>query len=327
MSSNDSSASPQETEGATVPPSSSEIVVGVDGSTRSRAALEWAARACADRGLGLVILHALSIPVVAVPFGEPLRPPPSPEVADRCQRLLQEDADHVAQLYPDLPVRTEVSALDPSYALLAAGRTAAMVVVGSRGLGAFASAFLGTVSIRVSAHASCPVAVVPDPATAEEGETKERDGRGRIVVGLDGSHGAKAALRFALGEAARTGAEVVAVHAWLVPVLFDGAAFAASPYTADREFFATHADKHVRTLVDEVRSEQAKDIPIHVEVVEDHAAHALLSAGEDADLIVVGSRGRGGFTGLLLGSVSQAVLHHAPTPVVVVRSTPEDAED
>lgn len=296
------------------------IVVGVDGSPASRAALDWAARVAADRGVELLVLHALSMPVISAPLGFTGRMPPTRELADWAEHLLRKAVDHVARTRPGLELRTKVSKLDPTHALLAASRSAEMVVVGSRGLGGTASVFLGSVSIRVSARATCPVAVVPGPDEAGGGEEpRVRGERGHVVVGLDGSAGGQAALRFALDEAARTGAELVAVHAWEIPDPVDITAPTPTAHAEVREYLVSHADEHVRALVDESRTERTEDVPVRIEIVHDQAAHALLTKGGDADLIVVGSRGRGGFTGLLLGSVSQTVLHHARVPVVVAR--------
>ncbi|MUL41533.1 universal stress protein [Streptomonospora sp. PA3] len=306
------------------PDVAAEIVVGVDGSPASRAALDWAARAAADRGLGLLVLHALSMPLFAVPLGRTVRMTPTPESAAHAERLLEDCVQHLGRTRPGLAVRTEVSLLDPSHALLAAARRAAMAVVGSRGLGGVASVFLGAVGVRVSAHAPCPVVVVPDPVAAADDEAANRYETGRtVVVGVDGSAGAEAALGFALDEASRTNAELVAVGAWMIPAPLDATAFAVSAYVTDREDAAVRADKHVRALVEQTRTADTADVPVRVAVVEDHPAHALLAEGAGADLIVVGSRGRGGFAGLLLGSVSQTVLHHARVPVAVVRRRPE----
>ncbi|GAA4947546.1 universal stress protein [Streptomonospora halophila] len=321
--SSDSSPNARPTGTAAAP---AEVVVGVDGSLGSRTALDWAAGAAADRGLGLVVLHALNMPLFAVPLGRTARMTPSQETADHAARLLEEAVAHVASEHPELGVRTEVSSLEASRALLAAARTAAMVVVGSRGLGGVASAFLGAVSIRVSAHAPCPVAVVPEPAHAEQGgRGAAGEDRRSVVAGLDGSDDAKVALRTAFAEAARTGAPLVAVHAWSVPAPVDAAPFSAAGYAADREDTAARADKYVRTLVEAARTTETDGVPVRVVAVEDHPAHALLAEGRGAALIVVGSRGRGGFAGLLLGSVSQAVLHHSAVPVLVARPLPEGA--
>ena len=298
------------------------VVVGVDGSPPSLAALDWAAGEAVARGSELVVLHAAGVPAIAAPPGFAIGRTLRRELAEWSGQLLQAAVDHTTPLHPGLEVRTEVSELDPAQALIAASDEAAMVVVGSRGLGGPSSAFLGSVSLRVSAHALCSVAVVPGSEEAEPGRKRHgHGGRNRVVVGLDGSSGAEAALHFALEEAARTGADLVAVHAWEVPGSIHLTPLDAAAYTAVRESQMLVADKHVRALVQEARREHTIDVRTDIEVVQDQAAHALLARGEDADLIVVGSRGRGGFAGLLLGSVSQAVLHHAVVPVVVARAS------
>ncbi len=296
------------------------IVVGVDGSPSSWAALDWAARASANRGGKLEILHALDMPMVGVLRGFIGRVPPPQEFADWAMQLLREAGDHVTHTSPGLELHTEISASDPAHALLAASRTAKMIVVGTRGLGSAASAFLGSVSVRVSAHASCPVVVVPDPEGKTGGEESRAKGsRKCVVVGLDGSSGAGAALRFALDEAARTGSELVAAHAWEVPLPIDVPVLDPASRAGARDFLIARADKYIRNLVEEARGEYTKNVPVKVEVVQDQAAHALLNKGNKAALMVVGSRGRGGFTGLLLGSVSQTVLHYTRVPVAVIR--------
>ncbi len=137
----------------------------------------------------------------------------------------------------------------------------------------------------------------------------------RIVVGVDGSEPSTLALRWAINEADRHGGTVEAVHAW------HGAYIgSATPYGValiDPKIYSDAADKLLDTVVD-AADESGLEAPIRRTVVQGSPAHALLEAGKGADLIVVGSRGRGGFAGLLLGSVSQQVVHHASGPVVVV---------
>jgi len=293
-----------------------EVVVGVDGSRTARRALEWAAEAAAGRGAGLVVLHAVSMPLLSTPFDRPVRLPPTPEVAERASSLLAEAVADIEAARPGLPLRTRVSASDPAPALINASKQAALVVVGSRGLGGAGSLFLGSVSIRVAAHSRCPVVVVPP------GEGR-RNGRRRVVTGVDGSPGSAAALRFALEEAARTGAGLTVVHAWEPRRPVDPFMPGTDPDEAERRTIEAYADKQVRRMLDEAGDGRTGDVPVRVLVVWDQPAHALLEAGAEADMIVVGSRGRGGFRGLLLGSVSQAVLHHAPVPVAVVRTHAE----
>jgi nucleotide-binding universal stress UspA family protein len=136
----------------------------------------------------------------------------------------------------------------------------------------------------------------------------------RIVVGVDGSEHARRALRWALDEARLRHATVEAVHAWRWTPAGDLGGLAL-PVTALEGVEAAAARE---TLDDALAAEPAGDVPLERRLVSGAAAHALLDAAKGADLLVVGSRGHGGFTGLLLGSVSQQVSHHAPCPVVIV---------
>src|SRR4051794_34962992 len=143
---------------------------------------------------------------------------------------------------------------------------------------------------------------------------------GRIVIGIDGSEGSLVALRWALAEAALRDAEVQAVYAWTVPYVGELSGMAIA--TIDRAQLEADAkavltDTVARLHVDDVRA------PLHELVAEGTPAQVLTQAARGADLLVVGSRGRGGFTGLLLGSVSQQVAHHAPCPVVIIPHTDE----
>jgi nucleotide-binding universal stress UspA family protein len=137
---------------------------------------------------------------------------------------------------------------------------------------------------------------------------------GTIVVGVDGSHESKQALRWALGEARVRGARIVALRAWVYPALAAGGLI---PVTADLvEQLSANEQKELAATVEEVAGES--DVEVEQVVVEDAPARALVAASEDADLLVVGTRGHGGFSGLVLGSVSQQCAHHASCPVVIV---------
>lgn len=142
---------------------------------------------------------------------------------------------------------------------------------------------------------------------------------GRIVVGVDDSPQAAAALRWALDEARLRHATLEVVHTWLFPVIGDVAGAAADTLVRDLERAARQLLDHV---VDGVAGSDP-GVKVERRVVEGGAAMVLIDAAVDAELLVVGSRGRGGFAGLLLGSVAQQCLHHAPCPVVVVRSAPD----
>ncbi|GAB3213281.1 universal stress protein [Marinactinospora thermotolerans] len=303
------------------PPRDDDVVVGVDGSAGSQAATVWAAEAAHRRGAGLRVVHAASMPLVTMPLGHSVRMPPTPEVAERASALLGETVERARQVEPELRVGTELSALDPSHALIAASRHAQLVVVGTRGASGVRSRFTGAVGIRVSAHAECPVAVVPSlPHTPLE--VRERR---HVIVGTDGSPGSDAALEFAFEEAILTESPLTVVHAWRMPAMFDPVM--TGDVAVDlRDTVVSQAEQSVRTQVEQIRPPDADDLPVRITIVEEQPAHALLSAAEEARLIVVGSRGRGGFRGLLLGSVSQALLHHAHVPVVVTR-IPRHAAD
>ena len=136
-----------------------------------------------------------------------------------------------------------------------------------------------------------------------------------IVVGVDGSEESKQALRWALGEARLRGARVVALRAWIYPALAGGGLI---PVTTDLlEQLTQNETKELAATVEEVAAGET-DVQVDQVVVEDAPARALVAASQDADLLVVGTRGHGGFTGLVLGSVSQQCAHHAPCPVVIV---------
>jgi nucleotide-binding universal stress UspA family protein len=142
----------------------------------------------------------------------------------------------------------------------------------------------------------------------------------RIVVGIDGSDDSKHALQWAIDEARLRGASLRAVYAWMMPVYATGYGFAPGALIdpiAMNEAASSHLDK----TIDEIVS-NAKDVTVERKAIEGPAAQVLVEEAEGADLLVVGSRGHGGFAGLLLGSISQQCAHHASCPVVIIRATP-----
>jgi nucleotide-binding universal stress UspA family protein len=139
----------------------------------------------------------------------------------------------------------------------------------------------------------------------------------RIVVGVDGSEGGRRALAWAVEEAAAWGAPLVAIHCWSFPVMAAPTGLAPMPAVSDAEELSAGAQQVLDRVVDEVLGART-DVHVERQLIEGPAAETLLEAAKDADLLVVGSRGHGGFVGLLLGSVSQHITHHAPCPIVVV---------
>jgi nucleotide-binding universal stress UspA family protein len=285
------------------------VVVGIDGSVTSRYALEWAIEEVRLRPRPLHLLHACGWPLLDLPLGPDLyRLPAGQHIRDDvhavAEKVLADAASHVD---PAIRVTTEVSSDLPGRALLTASRTAATVVVGSRGAGGFVGLLLGSVAEQVAAHASCPVVVVrPAPVPG-----------GPVVVGVDGSPGSRAALRYAAEHASARGVILRAVHAWRWPV--SSGPGDQVPLVYDQEALAVEED---RVLAEALAGldEDFPDLPVERRLVRGRAVPALVDAAADAALTVVGSRGHGGFTGLLLGSVSHQVLHHAAGPVAVVRA-------
>lgn len=293
------------------------VIVGVDGSDSSRHALEWSAHQASLRGLGVRIVAGAG-PLVSVGgFGRSTRAEPwaeSEEEAGGADRLLVYAADWVGRLFPELEIRTTLSRERPTEALLAETEIegAAVVVIGSRGLNAVMAAFVGSVGIELAARSPVPVVILPHEHAAAHGV------RSRVIVGVDGSEPSRRALSFAFRQAEFAGAELVAVSAWQPLVAFAAATGPIPPELFDD---ATAAEAARQALEEELH-EQSRAHPgvaVSRRVVRSHPVVALLEEASPADLVVVGSRGRGGFRGLLLGSVSHSVLHGARGPVAIVR--------
>lgn len=292
---------------------SDRIVVGVDGSPASDEAIRWAAREAAMRRANLMLLHVLPPDFPVWGLGYALAPPP-PDYGEmrqeQGQRVL-DSARHVAEgiLAPGehVQVHTELVQATPVPTLVAATKDAQMIVVGCRGLGALGRGLFGSVSTGLVHHAHCPVAVIHDPADAPIPTG------GPVVVGIDGSRASELATAIAFDEALWRGAELVAVHAWL-----DSTAYGV-PGAVWRDYRSTAEEELAERLAG--WNERYPDVVVHRRVVLDQPAHNLLDAAESAQLVVVGSHGRGGFAGMLLGSVSTSVVHATRTPVIVARQS------
>lgn len=281
------------------------VVVGVDGSESGMVAVEAAAREARRRGAALRVVHAYTPPVLQPPLGLP------PEQLRAAAEQIAEHAVAAARVVePELDVTLVAESGEAITVLAEESRRADLMVVGNRGRNAFTGLLLGSTSVRLAAHAHCPVMV-----------TRHRwEQAGAVVVGVDGSRASDPAVDFAFAEAARRRAPLRVVHAWTnwnteAPPPEDPAmAYAARPG-------ALRAQEE-RLLAETMagRCERYPDLTVEREPVRGETREALIRASGDAELVVVGSRGRGGFTGLLLGSVSQAVLHHAQCSVVVVPS-------
>lgn len=287
------------------------VVVGVDGSEAATRALRWAARWAADREAPLHVVYAYGL--VARYFATEAPVPPSviESLLEEAQHIVDAAAREATELAPGLAVSARAVDEPPVPALTHRSRTAALVVLGASGLGGFTGMLAGSTAVAVAAHAHAPVVVV----RCGEGRT-EPPSTGPIVVGLDGSSLSERAVARAFEEARRRSAPLVAVHAW-ADVEDENLLRRA------RLFFTnTPEEEEVRARLDEqLAGWRAKYPEVSVErvLVRDRPRRQLLDRSTTAQLVVVGSRGRGGFTGMLLGSTSQALIHHAQCPVMVVR--------
>lgn len=286
------------------------IVAAVDGSISSRHAADWAADEAAQRHEPLRLAH--SADTTAFAYGARLAPTQTlfDELQAEGRRVLSEVRTAVLDRHPDLEVTVALHMSGPVAALLEESDTALLVVVGSRGTGGFPGIVVGSTAVAVAEHARSPVAVVRGHHTDEAPPTA-----GPVVVGVDGSPTSNAAVAAAFDEASWRGGNLVAVHAWDAPFTY------SPPPNPDRDRWDV-AEHEV--LAERLAGWQEKYPGVTVRRVVDRKAPvgSLLDHALGARLLVVGSRGHGGFAGLLLGSTSQALVRHATCPVLVVRPRP-----
>lgn len=269
------------------------ILVAYDGSPDAELALRWAGEEARATGAGL---HVVVVDdVVTSPWGL--------AVAHHGEEVLAGAGAALADVVPDAVLETRVGHVMEE--LLRASASASMVVVGSRGHGRTEDLLVGSVSQHLARHASCPVAVVRPTHTVDPK---------RIVVGIDGSENSSKALEYACRRAERTGETVTAIHAW------HEHAPSTDVWSSEPRVVGSlpHREVLLAESVAGVRVEHP-DVVLEQEAVPVAPVRCLSDASRSASLLVVGSHGLGFFGGLLLGSVSQGVLHRAECPVVVVR--------
>ncbi|RRO14084.1 universal stress protein [Saccharopolyspora rhizosphaerae] len=263
------------------------IVVGVDGSNSSAQAAVWAAAEAVR----------LAAPLHLVLVNN------EPDRESHAKEVVHDISNSCRQIAGELEITEEVRSGHPAGELVHRSAAARLIVVGSRGQGAFRTTLLGSTSTAVATHASCPVVVVPGTELPQSGP---------VVVGIDGSTESHHAIHFAFDAAMRFNSELVAVHA------FPDASFIPGPYDhPDRDELLASARSSLEAQV----SPWAEDFPevvVHLVVSNIPPVQALRDAARQAQLLVVGHRGTGGFTGLLLGSIARGALNHALCPVAVV---------
>ena len=284
------------------------IVVAVDDSPASNAATCWAAREAAMRNLPLTVVNVVTTPSATYP------PVPYPEslgvwLEDQGRKAVA----HAVKIAEDamttdrkVTVGSEIVFSTPVSALVKMSDEAEMIVVGSSGKGVLARGLLGSISSSVVQHAGCPVAVIrdedplmPDPQHAP------------VLVGIDGSPASELATEIAFDEASRRGVELIAVHAWIDFTISELPGLDSAAVLWEVE----------RSLAESLAGWQGRypDVTVHLVIVSDAPARELIEKSESAQLVVVGSHGRGGFNRLMLGSVSNAVVHGVKVPVIVAR--------
>jgi nucleotide-binding universal stress UspA family protein len=284
------------------------IVVGIDGSANSDAALDWAVSEASARHLRL---HLFSAGVRQIPGGDAIYNDSELDAAVTRQALAAADERLAAasararERSPDLDITIQSAVDRAAGGLVELSSHADTLVLGRSGHGRVVGALLGSLTQQVVTHAECPVVVVQatsgDPAKA----------RG-VVVGIDGSAGSELALGYAFEQASWRGVHLDVVHAWWTTV----------PGGLTQDVVADQVTRERLTFSEALVawSEKFPEVEVRESLPMGPIVLTLTEAAENAELLVVGSRGRGGFRSLLLGSVSQGVLQHAACAVAVVRA-------
>ncbi|MBI2700648.1 MAG: universal stress protein [Mycobacterium sp.] len=279
------------------------LVVGVDGSSASNAAVAWAARDAAMRKVPLTLVHMLSayvptFPQIPLPGGVAVwQEDDGRQVLEEAAKLARESAGSA------LEIATELKSSPPIPTLVELSEGAEFVVVGSHGRGAFGRVLLGSVSSGVLRGAACPVAIVPGDEPAADAP---------VLVGIDGSPASELATAIAFDEASRRGVDLRAVHAWSDVEVLDVGGLDWPALQVESE----------QVLAERLAGWQERypDVRVQRVVVCDRPARELVNQSTSAQLVVLGSRGRGGIAKMLLGSVSNAVVHSVHTPIIVARA-------
>lgn len=285
------------------------VVVGVDGSEPSQQAVRWAAREAGARNARLVLVHAFDTERLRTSAGaEMWIDEVEASIAAESTAMLDRAMAEVERVDSGVAMETRWDRADPAEALCAASRDAALVVLGWTGRGVLGTA-LGSVTLAVASHAECPVVVV-------RGETFRDGGTRPVLVGVDGGPLSDVALAHAFDAAALHHDPLVALHTWTdadtrrahLSTLFE-----ASPWQTMRE-------EEERALAERLAGWRERHPDVAVEPVLEQAdpRKALAERSTHARLVVVATRGRGGFTGLLLGSTGLALIQHAGCPVMLV---------
>jgi nucleotide-binding universal stress UspA family protein len=275
------------------------ILVGYDGSDSATAAVDWALAQGLRTAAPVQLVHAFEWPMLpALPSVPQFWPD---EIRQKAEQMVQDAAADAMRSCPGVDVTATVVDGPPAAVLREQSRSASVVVLGNRGHGAVAQLFIGSTSLAVAMHGHCPVVVV-------RGDRPPADAP--VIVGVDGSPCSLVALRYAVEQAVARSVPLQAVRVWAPP---------SRPPAALDQQTALWAEK---TALEETLKQWRRSFPTllaSARAVTGSPGRILVEASRDAQLVVVGSRGLGGFRGLLLGSVSQQLLLHSHCPVAVIR--------
>jgi nucleotide-binding universal stress UspA family protein len=294
--------------------SSDFIVVGVDGADAANHVATWAADEASRRHSELRLVHAYWLPASAgYPDDNAYPDDLRPVLQEAAERMLDQTAADLRRTHPDLTITTRLQYKRPTVALRDESEHALFTVVGSGNASRIYGVLLGSVALAIASTNPAPVAVIHPEHTEHL--------TGPVVVGVDGSHTSDAAVAFAFQAAATRKTNLVAVHVW-------------------DEVFVPGSHKLQNPLVDPARIQQEEqailaeritgwadkfpDVSVQQNLAEGRAVTELLDYAERAQMLIVGSHGRGGFAGMLLGSTSHSLIIHSPCPVVVVRTAAGD---
>ena len=285
----------------TVPP----VVVGISGSRSSQEAVRWAADDAARRGARLQIVHAVSTPLDRGPsYGQ--------EELDILEsegvRLLDDARVQATVVAPTIEVSTELIHAPIGPILIDRSKTSQMLVIGGRGPRALSRGIAGSLDFTLARHSHCPVAVLHFRSNRSWNLSRPR---GAIVVGVDGSESSSRAIEVAFEEASLRDAKLVALHA------------RSNDSHQLRVAGWTDVEEEEQALLAESLAgfaERYPDVAVQRVVVESQPLRHLYDLSEDAELLVVGSRGRGGFAAMTYGSMSQALLNSVSCPIIVART-------
>jgi nucleotide-binding universal stress UspA family protein len=281
-------------------PITPRIVVGIDFSQNAARAARWAAREANDRGLALHLAYAYDRTGAKSTIIEP----PGYVRAHRAagERLLAETGDAIQEQYPHLALSSEVFELGAAESLVALSGNAKLAVTGTRGHGGFAGMLLGSVSLKVAAHAHCPAVTVHGEATGRP--------LNEIVLGVEPGQ-AEAPIRFAFASAAILGAEVSVIRSWWPRSANEGHDLPSAMLPGEQE------EADIEDLLKPVR-EDYPDVKVSAYLMRGNPVPTLIGAAQGSRLLVIGARRHPGPLFFGAGYVVQGLLAHSPTPVAVV---------